>query len=206
MFVGEKLLVDLGASQEVVAIQTILSGNRITGTFANTHTSTTASPVLVSIVGIFPQGVLSTSTASQLQLIGDINSDGNLYYVVYNCDAASGTLTRSITQLPATTASAADILVQNVIANPGGTLCNIFTYATPVTVAVAGNNYTFIPSVGVTLTTQSAQPDPQTNQYAQMTKSFLNICPRNVLFGLNLANGGTADRLQPLPPQGTYRP
>jgi prepilin-type N-terminal cleavage/methylation domain-containing protein len=200
LFPGEKLLVDLGANQEVVAIQTI-SGNNITGIFTNPHSSLAP----VSVVGVFPQGVMSTSTATQLQLIGDINSDGSLYYVAYTCDTVAGTLTRSITQLPGTVANAPDVLVSNLVANPNGTPC--FTYSTPAVV----NGYTFITTVGVTLSTQSARPDPQTKQYVQMTKTFLNLNPRNVLFGLGLANASLTtpsltDRLQPLPPQGTYRP
>ncbi|HEX4785161.1 MAG TPA: prepilin-type N-terminal cleavage/methylation domain-containing protein [Candidatus Sulfotelmatobacter sp.] len=203
MFVGEKLLVDLDANQESVAI-TAIAGSTITGVFTNPHSS----GALVSLVGVFPQGVMTTSTATQLQLIGDINSDGNLYYVVYNCNPSAtapyGTLTRSITQLPAIAASAADTLVQSVIPNPSGAAC--FTYGPTNSVTVNGTTYQFITSVGITVTTQSSQPDPQTKQYVSMTKSFLNVTPRNVLYGYNLATAKLTGRLQPLPPQGTYRP
>jgi type II secretory pathway pseudopilin PulG len=199
MFEGENLQVDLGANQESVAITAIV-GSTITGVFTKTHSA----GALVSLVGMFPQGILSASDANHLYLIGDINSDGNLYYVVYTCTQTStppyGTLTRSITQLPATTVSAADTLVQNVVPNPDGSAC--FSYATSQTVS----GYTFIPGVGITLSTQLPQKDPQSQQYVTVTNSFLNLSPRNILYGLNLATSSLANLLQPLPLQGTDRP
>jgi Tfp pilus assembly protein PilV len=191
VFVGEKLLVDVASNQELVAV-TVLSSNNMTGIFATSHSN----GAVVNAVGVFPQGVLSTSTANQLQLVGDINGDGTLVYVEYNCNNQSpgpGTLTRSITPITAATKNASSILVDAVLPNPGGTAC--FQYQS---VTVGG--FTFVPQVGVTLTVRSSSLDPVTGQYLTVTKQALDLVPRNVQMGLNLANASLTNRLQPIPP------
>ena len=65
----------------------------------------------------------------------------------------------------------------------GGAGAVCFQYQT---VTAAG--FTFVTNVGFTLSVQATGPDPQTGLYPQMTKSFLNLAPRNVLAGLELAN------------------
>ena len=65
------------------------------------------------------------------------------------------------------------------------------------------DGYTFTTGVGITLSVQTTWPDPQTHQYSTMTKSFLNLEPRNVLSAFELANAGIANRLQPSPPNVT---
>jgi len=217
MFVGENLQVN-DANQETVAI-TAISGNNITATFANAHAAST----IVNLAGIFPQGILwgqisaaTQSGGNDLYLIGDVNSDGHLYYVHYACTQSStppnyGTLRRSIIQLPSGAVST-DTLVQNVIPNPDGSAC--FTYGTAATVAGFTN---IIPGVGLTLSTASSQKDPSlsgcggvstgntTTCYITVTNSFLNLSPRNVLYGKALASAGLTNVLQPLPPS-TYFP
>jgi type II secretory pathway pseudopilin PulG len=193
IFVGEKLLVDVGPKQELVAV-TAVNSSSVTGIFANSHSN----GAVVNAVGVFPQGVLSTSTANQLQLVGDINGDGTLVYVEYNCNNQSpgpGTLTRSITLITAASKNASSILVDKVMPNPGGTAC--FQYHSTT---VGG--FTFVPQVGVTLTVQSSSLDPFTRQYLTVTKQALDLVPRNVQMGLNLANASTpvTGRLQPTPP------
>jgi hypothetical protein len=79
------------------------------------------------------------------------------------------------------------------VANPAGTSC--FTYSTAT---AAG--FTFATNVGLTLTTQTSDPDPQTGSYDTMTKSFLNLSPRNVVAGLALAQAGLTAPLEPTPP------
>ena len=196
VFAGEKLVVDIGSNQEVVATTAKTSTN-VTGIFTNSHSS----GAVVTAVGVFPQGILSTSTANQLQLIGDINGDGTLVYVEYNCNNQSpgpGTLTRSITPLTATAKNTASVLVDKVMPNPGGTNC--FQYPSPLpTVTVSGTTYTFVPQVGVTLTVQSADRDPYTRAYLTITKQALDLVPRNVQMGLNLANASLTNPLQPTP-------
>jgi type II secretory pathway pseudopilin PulG len=193
IFVGEKLLVDVGSKQELVAVTAVTSTN-VTGIFANSHVN----GAMVNVAGVFPQGVLSTSTANQLQLVGDINGDGTLVYVEYNCNNQSpgpGTLTRSITPIPAAAKNTSSILVDGVMPNPGGTDC--FQYRSST---VSG--FTFVPQVGVTLTVQSPSRDPVTGQFLTVTKQALDLVPRNVQMGLNLASASTpvTGRLQPTPP------
>ena len=196
LFVGEKLTMDIGSNQEVVAI-TAVSSTGVSGIFGKSH----ANGASVNALGVFPQGVLSTSTANQLQLVGDINGDGTLVYVEYNCNNQApgpGTLTRSITLISAASKNASSVLVDNVMPNPGGTAC--FQFPSPLpTATIAGTTYTFVPQVGVTLTVQSSSRDPVTGSYMTITKQALNLVPRNVQMGLNLGNAGIANLLQPTP-------
>src|SRR6266700_3154496 len=68
IFPNEKLLVDAGASQELVTV-TAVAANSVTGVFAIAHNAATQ----VSAIGVFPEGILNTSTATKLRLFGDIN-------------------------------------------------------------------------------------------------------------------------------------
>jgi prepilin-type N-terminal cleavage/methylation domain-containing protein len=189
MFVGEKLLVDNGTSEELVTL-TGVSTASITGVFGNAH----ASGAVIKALGVFPNGVMPSSTATQLRIFGDINADGSLVYVHYDCNTTAGTFTRSITTItPSVTASnASETLLTDLVANPDGTAC--FQYTT----ATAGS-YTFVTNVGITLSVQTSVADPQTGQFLTMTKSLLNLAPRNVLIGLELANVPFTARLQPTP-------
>ena len=192
MFVGEKLLIDAGTSQELVALTAVgTSPSTITGIFNQNH----ASGVPVNVLGVFPNGVMSTSTATQLQLFGDINADGSLVYVRYDCDTAAQRLTRSVTTVTPTitTSSPAQTLLSTLVANPGATPC--FQYTT-----TTAGGYTFYANVAVTLSVQTTAPDPQTGAYLTLTKSFLNLAPRNILIGLELANAANTNLLQPKPP------
>jgi prepilin-type N-terminal cleavage/methylation domain-containing protein len=214
MFVGERLDVDTGASEEVVQLTAVVaSTNTITAIFVNAH----ASGAVIKVLGNFWNGVMASSTGTQLKLLGDINSDGSLVFVEYTCAPAAantpgGTLSRSITTVTPTTvaANASAVLLTNVVVNPGGTAC--FQYNTvsspytpvPATVTINGASYTFAPvwNVAITLTVQTADPDPMSGQYLQMTKALLNVAPRNVLMGLFAATQSPqiTSVLQPTPP------
>ena len=196
---GQQLLIDAGASEELVTL-TSFTSTSITAIFGKPHLL----GATISTLGAFPYGVVTTgttdgSTATVLNLFGDINGDGTLVYVRYTCNpgttAAPGTLTRSVTTITAgvTALNPAQNLLTTLIANPGGTAC--FQYTTQP--AVAG--YTFTTGVGITLSVQTTAPDPQTHQYLTMTKSFLNLEPRNVLVAYELATAGITNRLQPTP-------
>jgi prepilin-type N-terminal cleavage/methylation domain-containing protein len=194
IFVGEKLLIDAGSNQELVSV-TAVSSNNVTAVFGLSH----ASGAVVNALGVFPQGVLSSSTANQLQLVGDINGDGTLVYVEYNCNNQApgpGTLTRSITPISAAAKNASTILLDKVMPNPGGTAC--FQYGSAIT---AGGS-TFIPQVGVTMTVQSSTIDPVTGVFLTITKQALDLVPRNVQMGVIMASASPAltTRLQPTPP------
>ncbi len=197
IFVGEQLTIDTGSSQETVQV-TAISSNHITGIFTQNHNG--GVPVVAQ--GVFPQGVLSTSTATSLQIFGDINADGTLVYVQYDCDGIAGTLSRSVTTLApgGTTRNASQILLTNLVANPAGTPC--FQYGTGVSVTAGSSTYTFVPSVGVSLTLRTSKRDPQSGAFVVMTKSFSNLTSRNVLAGLSMAQASpaTTNRLQSTPP------
>jgi hypothetical protein len=193
IFVGEKLTVDTGGSQEVVTV-TAIGTNQITAIYSKSH----AAGAIVVARGVFPQGVLSSSTNTSLKLFGDINADGTVVYVQYDCDMTAGTLTRSVTTVApgVTTRNTSQTLLTNLIANPSATPC--FQYGT----AVTASGYTFVPSVAVSLTLQTSQRDAQTGAYQTMTKSFSNLSSRNILVGLALAQASPAvtNRLQATPP------
>jgi len=188
MFQGEQLLIDTGASEELVTLTAVsASTDQITAIFANPH----ATCAVIKAYGTFPGGLVSTSDGSHLKLFGDINSNGTLAYVEYDCNpnaSGTGTLTRSITALtPLTVAkNTADTVLTNLLTNPGGTAC--FQYTTPAPVTIGATTYTFVTNVAITLSVQSPEPDPQSGQFLTMTKSLLNVSPRNVLIGWELAN------------------
>jgi hypothetical protein len=198
MFVNEQVLVDAGTNNEELVTLTGVNAATITTVFGKAH----AAGVPINVLGVFPNGVVAPattdgSTANVLNIFGDINADGSLVYVRYTCTpgtaAAPGTLTRSVTTIiPGVDAlSASQTLLSTVV---GGTGAVCFQYTTA---AAAG--YTFVTNVGFTLSVQATRPDPQTGVYPQMTKSFLNLAPRNVSAGLELANAGITNRLQPTP-------
>jgi prepilin-type N-terminal cleavage/methylation domain-containing protein len=200
MFVGEQVLIDAGATEEEVTL-TAVTATTITAIFANTHASGAPIRVLGAFPGgIVPPGATDGSTANVLNLFGDINGDGTLVYVRYTCTpgiaTAPGTLTRSVTTITpgGTTISASQTLLSTVI---GGSGAVCFQYSTQT--ATAGATYTFVTNVGFTLSVQTVRPDPQTRQYVTMTKSFLNLAPRNILASYEMASAGISNRLQPSP-------
>jgi prepilin-type N-terminal cleavage/methylation domain-containing protein len=99
IFVGEELTVDTGSNQELVQVISFPGTNQISGIFRQNHAL--AAPVTAQ--GVFPNGVLTTTAGNTLQLFGDVNADGSLEYVEYDCNpgstSAPGTLTRSITTI-----------------------------------------------------------------------------------------------------------
>jgi prepilin-type N-terminal cleavage/methylation domain-containing protein len=192
IFVGEDLIVDTNATEESVKVTAVDAGaSTITAVFNLSHAANT----IIRASGVFPQGILSSSTATELRIFGDINADGNITYVKYVCNPSAGTLSRSMTVVTpgTTTANASEVLVSDLIPNPGSTPCFQYTSKT-------AGPYTFVTSVAITLSARSSKLDPQTKQYATMTKSFVNLAPRNVLLGLALALSGSEVRLQPTPP------
>ncbi|MDA2927267.1 hypothetical protein MYX78_08555, partial [Acidobacteria bacterium AH-259-G07] len=174
-----------GEAEELVTVTAVGSGS-ITGIFKNDHNDDT----LVNALGAFPTGVLGT--ANQLQIFGDINADGTLLYVEYNCDTAQGVLTRSITPISAAAQNPASVLLDNLVSNPGGVPCFQF-----LTQTVTGT--TFVTRVTVTLSTQTSAADPETGAFHTVTSS-LTVAPPNLLAAVELAQLKANDRLQPTPP------
>jgi Tfp pilus assembly protein PilW len=207
MFGGEQLLVDAGATNEelVTLSATGVTATTVTAIFSKTHAAGTP----ISVLGVFPNGIVapgttdgSTSVAepgvSVLNLFGDINGDGSLVYVRYTCDTSKtpGTLTRSVTTITpgVNTIGPSQVLLSTLIPNPSGTACLQYTTNTV-------GAYTFVTNVGITLSVQATKPDRQTGQYPTMTKSFLNLSPRNISAGYEWASAypSNTTRLQATP-------
>ena len=167
-------------------------------------------PTPIYGMGTYPQGILPPgttasggSTATQLEIFGDLNGAGNSFYLVkYTCPAnAGGAFTRTVYGIGNTSVTQigqATNLIDNVVS------CS-FTYppAPLPTVDVPACDGTkpepVITSVGVSVTAQSQMKDPQTGKYVQITKSFLNIQPRNIVAALTAATGTVANELQSNP-------
>ena len=208
MFVGEQLLVDVGSSQETVAITTVNSSTQITAQFAKVHPVTTpAAPV--SVAGGFGTGIVppaaspysmtNGSTGNVLKLYGDINSDGNMLYIEYSCDTTRGNLYRNVMSFtagtkPSIAGTAGDPMILLPIA-ADGSAC--FTYQTLPSGCVGSACY--VVDVAVTLTVQTAMKDPQTGLYQTETKALLNVSPRNVFEVWQLASASITTRTQPMP-------
>jgi prepilin-type N-terminal cleavage/methylation domain-containing protein len=195
IFQNQILIVGSADTEETVVVDSVdIATSTIQAKFAKNHPGNS----IVRAYGVFPQGILPPpqSDANNLKIFGDINNDGNISYVQYICDTTAGTLSRAVTPVTPDPSLAKNttynVLVNNLIPTPG-VAC--FQYATPVSLGT----YTFVPSVAVTLSVQSSKVDPQTKQYVTMRKSFLNLAPRNVLMGLELAQNGYRIRLQPTP-------
>ena len=98
MFVGERLAIDAGSSQETVTLTAVnVAGNQITASFTDTH----ASGAAVAAVGGFASGIVPSTTANGstgavLKLFGDVNGDGNMVYVEYTCDTNNHRLYRNV--------------------------------------------------------------------------------------------------------------
>ena len=196
LFQNEQLVSDTGANQETVIITAAPTATQFTAVFVQAH----ASGAPVAVLGGFAAGIIPTtatngSTGSLLKMFGDINSDGNMVYVEYNCDTAGGNLYRNVMSFSAGSKPAltpAMVLLPNILANPDGSAC--FSYKQKV---VGANTYVI--DVAVTLTVQTQQLDPQTGLRQQETKALLNVSPRNVFEAWEMASGGLMTRIQATP-------
>jgi type II secretory pathway pseudopilin PulG len=149
--------------------------------------------------GVVPVGIANGSTGTVLKLFGDINSDGNMLYIEYSCDAAGGNLYRNAmawNTLPANKPplSLSLVLLRNIVANPANAPC--FTYQTAVV-----NGVTYVIDVAITLTVQTQVQDPVTRQFQKETKALLNVSPRNIFNVWQLASmtPPLTNRIQPTP-------
>ncbi len=204
LFTGEQLTIDGGSNQETVTLTAVNSASKqITATFANAH----AAGAAINVFGGFSTGLVppqpgftNGSTGSILKLYGDINGDGNMVYVEYTCDTVTGNLYRNAIAYDAVAKAAAtadQVLLSNIQANPGGTAC--FTYLpSPLPVV---NGTTYVLDVAITLTVKTQLLDPITKQYQTETKALLNVSPRNVFDVWQLASVGSTGlkRIQLMP-------
>jgi hypothetical protein len=193
-----------GDKQETIRVAEIDSTATpptIRACFQNDHAAGT---VLVPLggfaTGIIPDtGIVNGSSGTVLKMFGDINGDGRMVYVEYTCDTVAHNLYRNVMPFDAGSKPAVtpdQILLSNIIDNPGGTPC--FTYQRE-TITVQGTPFTFITDVAITLTVQTQQIDPVTKQYQTETKALLNVSPRNVFNAWALASIGYTDRIQSTP-------
>jgi prepilin-type N-terminal cleavage/methylation domain-containing protein len=225
MFIGEKLTVDVGTSQETVTVtdingaasdptavqcplgSTVTAGN-ITAVFANDHAQYATLQVLGGFTaGIVPATTTNGSTSSVLKLFGDINADGNMVYVEYSISPAcicSGTCSPSSTTGNLYRNSMSWNVASKTPAAASQILLSNITANPNLTPCFSydphtvGTN-TYITDVAVTLTVQTQLLDPLTKTYQTETKALLNVSPRNVFNTWELASGGYTDRIQATP-------
>jgi prepilin-type N-terminal cleavage/methylation domain-containing protein len=229
LYVGENLVVDPSTTFEETVTISALTSTSITATFSNSHLANV--PVL--IMGGFASGIVPPTTSSMdllvsnntdtttmpltsatassgstLKLYGDINGDGTMYYVTYNCNQAAGTLYRYISNtsdLNTATALTSTLLLDNLGTNPpSNSPAPCFTYFTkdaPVNLTGGGTvTETFVVNVAVTLTVNTQNKDLQTGATQTETKALLNIAPRNVFEAWQLAGSPSGYvRAQPMP-------
>jgi prepilin-type N-terminal cleavage/methylation domain-containing protein len=198
-----------GANRETVPVYSVdTAANTIFACFNNPHLPGTTLMALGGFAtGIVPpNGIANGSTGNVLKMYGDINGDGDMVYVEYTCDTATGSTHKLYRNVMAFNAaikpplSDALVLLSNVMDNPGGTPC--FTYqTTPAAppIIVNGQAVVFVLDVAITLTVQTQQIDPITKQFQMETKALLNVSPRNVYSAWQLANYGYTDHIQSTP-------
>jgi prepilin-type N-terminal cleavage/methylation domain-containing protein len=204
MFNGQQLVIDTGDNEETVTLTAVIAAtNTITAVFTIAHAN--HAPVRVAgtfASGIVPKSATNGSTDFLLKLYGDINDDGNMEYIEYSCDTTGGNLYRnSVTVGPGAAKAAVSssmIILSNIQPNPPDpgttTAAPCFKYQEKTVGAD-----TYVIDVSVTLTVQTQNRDPQTHQFQTETKALLNVSPRNVFEGWQLASAGVANRIQPMP-------
>jgi prepilin-type N-terminal cleavage/methylation domain-containing protein len=191
-----------GDNEESFRVASVDSATQIQACFRNSHAAgTVLFPLGGFATGVVPPtGIANGSTDKVLKLYGDVNGDGNMVYVEYTCDPdVTHSLYRNAMSITATSKpkpTAANVLLSNITQNPGGTAC--FTYQTS-TIVVNGTSFTFVTDVAITLTVQTQQKDPLTQQFQTETKALLNVSPRNVFDAWAFASIGYTDRMQSTP-------
>ena len=185
IFDNEQLVIDTGSSQEVVTVESHTS-SAITVTLTQDHSAGTS----VTARGVFPEGILPSSTGTELRLMGDLNGDGTLVYEWYDCDPATGNLTRTQNKVSTPAVNSTQLLLDRIVANPSGVPCFQYT-----TTSVRG--FTFTTGIAITISARSRERDPLTGAFVTVTESLLNISPRNVLAGFEAARLNLLTRLQP---------
>lgn len=199
MFVGMNVVVGGGATEETVTLTAVVtSPASFTAVFTQTHASGESVQALGGFAnGIVPSSVTNGSSGTVLKMFGDINGDGNLLYIEYTCDTAAGNLYRNSMAWSAASKPAvgpAQVLLGNILPNPGTPPAPCFTYQTQTVGAT-----TYVTDVTITLTVQTQQVDPITNTKQRETKALLNVSPRNIFNTWELAAAGITVRSQPTP-------
>ena len=203
MFVGMRLVIGHGNTQEIVTVSGVNAGsNQIRAVFGASH----AAGARVDAAGGFGNGVIPTthangSTATVLKIVGDINGDGNIVYVEYTCSLAENRLYRNMMPFdtavkPAVTVE--QVLLDNLLPNPpdpDGTVRPCFSYQEHT---ISGRTY--VVNVAIMTTVRTHDRHRITGEFQVVTKALLNVAPRNVFHTWQMASLGYVDRIQPLPP------
>jgi type II secretory pathway pseudopilin PulG len=202
MFVGMRLVVGQGATQELVTVTGMNAGaNQIQALFGSAH----ASGARVDPAAGFGSGVIPTtnpngSTATVLKILGDVNGDGNLVYVEYTCSLAENRLYRNMMPFDAAAKPAVtveQVLLDNLMPNPpdpGGGVPPCFSYQEHT---ISGRTY--VVNVAIMMTVRTHDRHPITGDFEVVTKALLNVAPRNVFHTWQMESLGYANRIQPLP-------
>lgn len=202
MFVGMRLVIGHGNTQEIVTVSGVNTGsNQIRAVFGVSH----ATGARVDTAGGFGSGVIPTthpngSTANVLKIVGDINGDGNLVYVEYTCSLAQNRLYRNMMSFDAAVKPAVtveQVLLDNLLPNPpdpDGTVRPCFSYQEHT---ISGRTY--VVNVAIMTTVRTHDRHRITGEFQVVTKALLNVAPRNVFHTWQMASLGYVDRIQPLP-------
>jgi hypothetical protein len=211
IFPNEQLVIDTGDNEETVTVTGVVAAtNTITAIFTLAHVLN--APVRVAgtfASGIVPKSATNGSGDFVLKLYGDIDDDGNMKYIEYTCDSSTGPPTTggnlyrqvmAFDALPAAkvTPTTSMVVLSNIMPNPpdsgSTTPAACFKYQEKPVGAD-----TYVVDVSVTLTVQTQNKDPQTQQFQTETKALLNVSPRNVFEGWQLASASVVNRIQPMP-------
>jgi prepilin-type N-terminal cleavage/methylation domain-containing protein len=203
MFVGERLIVGAGATEETVTLTNVVPGapGAITANFAIAHA--VGEPVMATggfSAGVIPTTMANGSSGNVLKIVGDINGDGRMVYVEYECDLMNGWLTRNVMAFDAVAkppVTVEQILLTNLEpnpANPDGTVPPCFIYQERTF-----SGTTYVIGVAIMTTVRSQERDRNTGDFQRVTKALLNVAPRNVVNVWQNASLTYSNRVQPLP-------
>jgi prepilin-type N-terminal cleavage/methylation domain-containing protein len=193
-------------NEEIVAV-TAKDATAITATFLYPH----ANGARVRPAGAFATGILTTVSGNTLKMYGDINDDGNMVYIQYDClpnDAGGWTLKRREMPWNTPVGSIGNFLAKTLLENVtnsytgGGAVINCFgiqTKTAAVTTPGGIVNLTSVVGVAVTLTGRTEymaspfRPDVAATthvneSYDYETKALLNVSPRNVFQAWQMAS------------------
>jgi len=203
MFVGERLTVGTGNSQETITLTAVdTAANIITANFNVPHVAGSSLAATGGFsAGVIPTTMVNGSTGNILKIIGDINGDGNMVYVEYTCDIAGGRLYRNVMPIDAAVKPALtveQVLLDNLLPNPAapnGSIPPCFVYQEQTF-----GGRTYVIGVAIMTTVRTQQRDTITRNFQTVTKALLNVAPRNVVNVWQLASLNYNERVQPVPP------
>jgi Tfp pilus assembly protein PilW len=116
--IGDYVDLDSGANKEIVEV-TAVGTDSISGVSRIAHAASApirlfALPYLTGVIPPAGLGADSSATVTRLKFFGDIDGDGNVYYVEYDYDKANAQITRSMTPITQASMNPALPLVRNV--------------------------------------------------------------------------------------------